>query len=59
MDPNRHVGDGRLTFGDNVKMRDTELTRALGIAGNHAPGSTLRFDYVRDGDGHWHLIGLD
>ena len=33
MDPNEYVGDGRLTMGDNVRMRDTELTRALGIAG--------------------------
>ena len=32
MDPNQHVGDGRLTMGDNVMMRDTDLTRALGIA---------------------------
>ncbi len=39
MDPNQHVGDGRLTMGDNVKMRDTDLTRALGIAG--AAGSIL------------------
>ncbi len=33
MDPNEHVGDGRLTMGDNVRMRHADLTRALGIAG--------------------------
>jgi hypothetical protein len=108
MDPNQHVGDGGLTMGDNVRMRDTELTRALGIAGkigsvygetkpstsgvevlgelsedfavavrfddleltfwfpadlvefvDHGAGLTIRIgntEYIRDADGHWHLI---
>lgn len=108
MDPNEHVGDGRLTMGDNVRMRDTGLTRALGVAGksgtidgetkpsvsgvevlgqlsedyavavffndlaltfwfpadlvefvDHAAGLTIRIgdsEYIRDADGHWHLI---